>query len=180
MSKNEEKCGSVCSDSLFGVRNLTSNLGAFWTGFWEGLGSVLAGFWLHVGVESCLKGVLKASAFSKCVSKPKNAEKSRFLEARRSDAEAGVGRGSPSWGRVKVTTVYWSYFWAGVGQASGWSSPCRATPSKYAGVVQPAQSARLPRRISLAHASCRRPLRAGGCLLVSVTALGERWIHMSL
>ena len=78
MSKNEEKCGSVCSDSLFGVRNLTSNLAAFWNGFWEDLGSVLAGFWPHVGVKSCPKGVFKASAFSRCVSKPKNAEKSRF------------------------------------------------------------------------------------------------------
>ena len=67
MSKNEKKCGSVCSDSFFGVRNLTSNLAAFWAGFWEGLGSVLAGFWLHVGVKSCLKGMLKASAFSRCV-----------------------------------------------------------------------------------------------------------------
>ena len=75
MSKNEEKCGSVCSDSFFGVRNLTSNLGAFWTGFWEGLGSVLAGFWQHVGVKSCLKGVLKATSISGCVSKPKNVKK---------------------------------------------------------------------------------------------------------
>ena len=39
-----------------------------------------------------------------------------------------------------MTTVYWNYFWAGVGQASGWSSPCRATPRKHAGVVQPAQA----------------------------------------
>ena len=39
-----------------------------------------------------------------------------------------------------MITVYWSYFWAGVGQASGWSSPCRATVRKHAGVVQPAQA----------------------------------------
>ena len=61
MSKNEEKCGSVCSDSLFSVCNLTSNLGAFWNGFWEGLGSVLAGFWPHVGVKNRPKGMFNAS-----------------------------------------------------------------------------------------------------------------------
>ena len=78
MSKNEEKCGSVCSDSLFGVRNLTSILGAFWAGFCEGLGSVLARFWLHVGVKSCLKGMFKANAFFRCVLKAKKARKNRF------------------------------------------------------------------------------------------------------
>ena len=61
MSKNEEKCGSVCSDSLFGVRNLTSNLGVFWAGFWKGLGSVLAGFWPHIGAKSRPKGMFNAS-----------------------------------------------------------------------------------------------------------------------
>ena len=95
-SKNEQKCGRVCSDSLFSVRNLTSNLEAFWTAFWEGLGAVLAGLWLLVGVKSCLTGMLKASAFSRCVLKPKNAETSRYFEGRRCGVQAGEGRGSPS------------------------------------------------------------------------------------
>ena len=43
--KNEKKCGRVCSDSIFGVRNRTSIFGAFWARFWEGLGSILGGFW---------------------------------------------------------------------------------------------------------------------------------------
>ena len=42
--KNEQKCGSVCSDSLFSLRNIRSILDTFSTGFWEGLGSILGGF----------------------------------------------------------------------------------------------------------------------------------------
>ena len=41
--KNEQKCGSVCSKSLFDVRNIRSISGAFWARFWEGLGSILGG-----------------------------------------------------------------------------------------------------------------------------------------
>ena len=39
--KNEQKCGSVCSDSFFSLRNIRSILDTFSTGFWEGLGSIL-------------------------------------------------------------------------------------------------------------------------------------------
>ena len=49
MSKNEEKCGRVCSDSIFSVRNIQSNFDAFWVGFGQGLGCILGGFWSHVG-----------------------------------------------------------------------------------------------------------------------------------
>ena len=42
--KNEQKCGTVCSDSLFSVRNIRSISDAFSIGFWEGLGSILGGF----------------------------------------------------------------------------------------------------------------------------------------
>ena len=44
ISKNEQKCGSVCSDSLFRVRNIRSISDASWARFWEGLGSILGGF----------------------------------------------------------------------------------------------------------------------------------------
>ncbi len=43
-AKNEQKCGSVCSKSLFSVRNIRSISDAFSVGFWEGLGSILGGF----------------------------------------------------------------------------------------------------------------------------------------
>ena len=43
-AKNEPKCGSVCSDSLFRVRNIRSISDASWARFWEGLGSILGGF----------------------------------------------------------------------------------------------------------------------------------------
>ena len=42
--KNEQKCGSVCSKSLFSVLNIRSISDAFWDPFWEGLGSILRGF----------------------------------------------------------------------------------------------------------------------------------------
>ena len=42
--QNEQKCGRVCSDSLFSVRNIRSISDAFSAGFWEGLGSILGGF----------------------------------------------------------------------------------------------------------------------------------------
>ena len=38
-AKNEQKCGSVCSKSLFSVLNIRSISDAFWARFWEGLGS---------------------------------------------------------------------------------------------------------------------------------------------
>ena len=43
-AKNEQKCGSVCSKSLFSVLNIRSISDAFWVPFWEGLGSILRGF----------------------------------------------------------------------------------------------------------------------------------------
>ena len=43
-AKNEQKCGSVCSKSLFSVLNIRSISDAFWARFWEGLGSILGGF----------------------------------------------------------------------------------------------------------------------------------------
>ena len=103
--------------SRFG-RVLGRVFGAFWT--------ILGGFWgfeKEFNFKAKLERVLKPNPVS-----------------RRHGSGAGVGRGSPSWGRVKVTTVYWSQFWAGVGQALGWSSPCRATACKHAGVVQPARA----------------------------------------
>ena len=77
-SKNEEKCGRVCSDSILSVRKITSISGGFWVGFGEGLGSILGGFWSHVGSKSRPKRMLKASSFRRRVSKPKKAEKSRL------------------------------------------------------------------------------------------------------
>ena len=49
-AKNEQKCGSVCSDSIFCVRNIRSIFATFLAGFSDGLGSILGGFWSHVGV----------------------------------------------------------------------------------------------------------------------------------
>ena len=43
-AKNEQKCGSVCSKSLFSVLNIRSISDAFWAPFWEVLGSILRGF----------------------------------------------------------------------------------------------------------------------------------------
>ena len=80
MSKNRGKCGSVCSDSIVSVRNIISNLGAFWLGLREGLGSILGGSLSHVGVKSCPKGMFKASSFSRCVLKPKKNSKKPILK----------------------------------------------------------------------------------------------------
>ena len=90
-SKNEQKCGSVCSKSLFGVRNITSDFGAFWAGFWEGLGSILGGFWSHVGAQKRSKTHVE----SKLIFKMRfEAEKCRF-QAEKADffRVGGMGRG---------------------------------------------------------------------------------------
>ena len=64
--KNEQKCGSVCSKSFFGVRNIRSISGAFWARFWEGLGSILGGFFgtksETVAFQSGSKSKLKEGA----------------------------------------------------------------------------------------------------------------------
>ena len=44
MSKNEEKCGRVCSDSIFSVRNIIWISDGFPTKFWKVLGAILEGF----------------------------------------------------------------------------------------------------------------------------------------
>ena len=43
-AKNEQKCGSVCSKSLFSVLNIRSISDAFSVPFWEGLDSILGDF----------------------------------------------------------------------------------------------------------------------------------------
>ena len=103
----------------------------FWSRFGRVLGTVFGAFWTILGGFWDFENEFNFKAKLERVLKPNPA-------ARRHESGAGVGRGSPSWGRVKLITVYWSQFWAGVGQALGWSSPCRATVPKHAGVVQPA------------------------------------------
>ena len=73
------------------------------------------------------------------------AEKSRFgadFAARRHESEAGVGRGSPSWGRVKIDYSLLESVLDRVGQALGWSAPVGAcianTPPRSAAQAQAA------------------------------------------
>ena len=80
-SKNEQKCGRVCSDSIFGFRNITSDFDSFSAGFWSGLGSVLGGFWSHVGAQK----LSERGVQSKLICKMRfEAEKCR-LEAEKAD-----------------------------------------------------------------------------------------------
>ena len=69
--------------------------------------------------------------------------------------EAGVGRGSPSWGRVKVTPVYWSQFWTESARALGWSAPVGASSANTPAWCS-LRKRRLPRRISRPYGQCRR------------------------
>ena len=82
------------------------------------------------------------------------AEKSRFgavFTARRHESEPGVGRGSPSWGRVKIDYSLLESVLDRVGQALGWSAPVGAlflnTPA-WASL----RERKLPRRILEAYA----------------------------
>ena len=65
------------------------------------------------------------------------------------------GGGPPSWGRVKVTPVYWSQFWTESARALGWSAPVGASiPDTPAWCSL--RERRLPRRIPRPYGQCRR------------------------
>ena len=65
--KNEQKCGRVCSDSLFSVRNIRSISDAFSAGFWEGLGSILGGFSAAKSEKVALQSDLKRKPKNKAI-----------------------------------------------------------------------------------------------------------------
>ena len=119
----------------------------FWTRFGKVLGTVFGAFWKILGGFWGFQKEFNFKAKLERVLKPNPV-------SRRHEVGAGVGRGSPSWGRVKVTTVYWSQFLDRVGQALGWSAPVGASSrTRRRGSAAQAQAAAAHSKAPPAHSA---------------------------